>query len=51
MSSPTVKVDEFGNKAHGLWYRDYCRFAREYEPLWDAVQTNKAWSVFVKEDR
>jgi len=49
--TPMGHTDEFGNKANGMYYRDFCRYCREYEPMWDAVKTNKAWSEFAKESR
>jgi len=46
--TPVHKSDEFGNFANSMYYRDFCRFAREFEPQWDATRTNKEWAEFTK---
>jgi len=48
MSITPKNFNEWGSYAHGVRYIDFCRYAREYEPTWDAVRTNKAWSDFTK---
>jgi len=48
MSITPKTINEWGSYANGTRYIDFCRFAREYEPLWDAVRTNKEWASFVK---
>lgn len=47
--TPMKKGDEFGNRANGLTYIQYCSYFRRYEPQATPQEVNASWASFTKE--